>query len=83
MVFKEGVMAMLNIGDYVVRLSYNKDILFRITYISPNQIARLKGVSYRVIADAPISDLELSVGMRYTNEESSIMSTIEATVEKS
>ena len=82
MVFKEGVMAMLNIGDYVVRLSYNKDILFRITYISPNQIARLKGVSYRVIADAPISDLELSVGMRYTNEESSIKSTIEATVEK-
>ncbi len=73
---------MFNIGDYVVRLSYNKDILFRITYISPNQIARLKGVSYRVIADAPISDLELSIGMRYTNEESSIMSTIEATIDK-
>lgn len=82
MVYKEGVVTMLNIGDYVVRLSYNRDILFRITYISPNQIARLKGVSYRVVADAPISDLELSVGMRYTNEESSIMSTIESTVEK-
>ncbi len=73
---------MFNIGDYVVRLSYNKDILFRVTYISPNQIARLKGVSYRVIADAPISDLELSIGMRYTNEENSIMNTVEATIDK-
>ena len=77
---KEGDWSMFSIGDYVVRISYNKDILFRITYISPNQIARLKGVSYRVIADAPISDLELSVGMRFTHEESSIMKTVDNTI---
>ncbi len=71
---------MVNIGDYVVRLSYGKDILFRITYISPSQVAKLKGVSYRVIADAPVSDLELASGMRFTNQESDIMSNIEATV---
>lgn len=73
---------MFNIGDYVVRLSYGKDILFRITYISPNQVARLKGISYRVIADAPIKDLELAQGMRFTNQETNIMNTIQQNVEK-
>ncbi|WP_070000032.1 sporulation peptidase YabG [Cellulosilyticum sp. I15G10I2] len=73
---------MFNIGDYVVRLSYGKDILFRITYISPSQIARLKGISYRVIADAPIKDLELADGMRFTNQETNIMNTIQQNVER-
>ena len=73
---------MLSVGDYVVRISYQSDILFRITYISPNQIARIKGVSYRVVADAPISDLELSMGMRYTKDENNIMTTIEKSIEK-
>lgn len=71
---------MFSIGDYVVRLSYNKDILFRITYIAPNQIARLKGVSYRVIADAPLSDLEQAENMRLTTKEDSIMNVIDTTV---
>ena len=73
---------MLSVGDYVVRVSYGSDILFRITYISPNQIARITGVSYRVVADAPIADLELSMGMRYTKDEDNIMSTIEKNIEK-
>lgn len=72
---------MFTVGDYVVRISYNRDILFRITYISPNQAARLKGVSYRVIADAPLSDLELVEGMRYTSQEDSVMNTIDTTVQ--
>lgn len=73
---------MLNTGDYVVRQSYNKDILFRITYISPNQMAKLKGVSYRVVADAPINDLVLADGMRFTNQETDTMNKIQQTVEK-
>lgn len=73
---------MFNIGDYVVRLSYRKDILFRITYISQNQVARLIGISYRVVADAPLGDLELADGMRLTNQENNIMSTIQSTVER-
>lgn len=73
---------MFSIGDYVVRLSYGKDILFRITYISPQQVARLKGISYRVIADAPLKDLELADGMRFTNQETSIMNVIQQNVER-
>lgn len=72
---------MFTVGDYVVRLSYERDILFRITYISPNQMARLKGVSFRVVADAPLADLELAEGMRYTSKEDSVMNTIENTVQ--
>lgn len=72
---------MFTVGDYVVRLSYKKDILFRVTYISPNQMARLKGVSYRVVADAPLADLELAEGMRYTSKEDNVMTTIENTIQ--
>lgn len=72
---------MFTVGDYVVRLSYKRDILFRITYISPNQMARLKGVSFRVVADAPLADLELAEGMRYTSKEDNVMNTIENTVQ--
>ena len=73
---------MLSPGDYVVRLSYNKDIMFRITYILPNQAAKLVGVSYRIVADAPLSDLVPVNNMRYTSQEDSIMNTIDETVQK-
>lgn len=72
---------MFTVGDYVVRLSYKRDILFRITYISPNQMVWLKGISYRIAADAPLADLELAEGMRYTSKEDSIMNTIENAVQ--
>lgn len=45
-------------GDYVVRLSYNKDIIFRIKEID-NDNYILEGVFIRLIADSPIEDLEL------------------------
>ncbi len=73
---------MFSVGDYVVRKSYNRDILFRITYIIPNQVARLKGISYRIEADAPIADLELADGMRFTSEESSVMAKVQQVVER-
>ena len=47
----------MKIGDYVVRKSYGKDVLFRIQEISGKQ-AVLKGVLYRLVADAPLDDLE-------------------------
>ena len=72
---------MFTVGDYVIRLSYKGDILFRITYISPNQVARLKGVSFRIVADAPLSDLEPADGMRYTSKEDGVMSKIEEAVQ--
>lgn len=51
-------------GDIVGRISYGKDILFyvdRIIKINNNKekaYAILKGVNYRIEADAPIEDLE-------------------------
>ncbi|ONI45087.1 sporulation peptidase YabG [Candidatus Epulonipiscium fishelsonii] len=69
------------IGDFVVRLSYNKDLLFRIIDIdNKDNVAKLKGISYRIIADAPIKDLELAGGMRFTSNESSTMEMIDSNV---
>lgn len=56
--------------------------MFRITYILPNQAARLKGVSYRIVADAPLSDLEVVDSMRYTSQEDNVMNAIDETVQK-
>lgn len=54
-------MAIKN-GDYVVRGSYRKDIVFRVTRVFRNEngelAAMLKGVAIRLLADAPLSDLE-------------------------
>lgn len=46
----------MKIGDYVVRKSYGGDILFRIEGFV-QQTAILKGIDYRLLADAPLSDL--------------------------
>ena len=50
-------------GDIVSRASYNNDILFFIEKIidtnDRGKIAVLKGVTIRIVADAPISDLEI------------------------
>jgi len=50
---------MFNIGDYVTRNSYDNDILFQIIDIN-GDIYYLKGVSVRLLADSPKSDLVLS-----------------------
>ena len=50
-------------GDYVVRESYRRDIVFRVSRIYRDEngelSAVLKGVAIRLLADAPLSDLEL------------------------
>ncbi len=45
------------IGDIVVRKSYDKDITFKVVDIK-NNIAILKGINIRIIADSNIEDLE-------------------------
>ncbi|MBR5329319.1 MAG: sporulation peptidase YabG [Firmicutes bacterium] len=49
-------------GDYVVRRSYQKDIVFRVKQIYRDEngalAAVLKGVAIRLLADAPLTDLE-------------------------
>lgn len=53
----------MKVGDIVARKSYNKDIVFKIIDIivdnDGEKIAILKGVAFRIIADAKLSDLEV------------------------
>ncbi len=46
------------VGDYVTRSSYDNDIVFVIVNIKDN-IALLKGVNLRLVADSPLNDLNL------------------------
>ncbi|HEX2945341.1 MAG TPA: sporulation peptidase YabG [Clostridia bacterium] len=53
-------MSGLKIGDIVARKSYGYDIFFKVVNITNNgsdNIVTLKGISYRIEADAPESDL--------------------------
>ena len=55
-------MGKLTIGDIVARKSYGYDIFFKVVDIKDNgseHIVTLKGISYRIEADAPESDLEV------------------------
>lgn len=54
----------MNHGVFVVRKSYGKDVVFRVQGIQ-QKTAILKGVEYRLLADAPLHDLE-----RVTDPES-------------
>ena len=53
----------MKVGDIVVRKSYNKDIIFKIIGFNIDEenrkIAIIKGVAFRIIADAYIEDLEI------------------------
>lgn len=53
-------MIKLKVGDIVARKSYGSDILFKIVEIKENgenKLAVLKGICYRLEADAPETDL--------------------------
>ena len=66
----------MNIGDIVVRRSYDKDISFKIIDIKENgnkKVYLLKGISVRIIADAAEEDLE-RVEDSYIGEQDKILS---------
>lgn len=46
----------MRIGQYVARIKYNQDIIFQI-YDIQDRICFLKGVEFRLLADAPMEDL--------------------------
>jgi len=55
-------MSGIKIGDIVARKSYGCDVFFKVVDISERngeKILTLKGISYRIEADAPESDLEV------------------------
>ena len=51
----------VKVGDYVVRKSYNRDIIFKVKQVFQDETGGLslvlKGVAIRLLADAPISDV--------------------------
>ncbi len=60
---------MINVGDMVGRKSYNYDIIFEVVSIDEKGIAVLVGKTIRLIADAPLEDLELMDDDRVIREE--------------
>lgn len=52
------VKLMIKVGNIVSRNSYNNDILFEVVKLDEN-IAHLKGINYRLSADASLNDLKL------------------------
>ncbi len=63
----------LKIGDFVSRVSYNNDTVFKIVDII-NDMVYLKGVDIRLYADAPIEDL---VKCDYENKDTELFSRID------
>jgi spore coat assemly protein len=55
------------IGDLITRNSYKNDVVFKITKID-NNIAEIKGIEFRLIADSPLNDLR-----PYIKEENKIL----------
>ena len=66
----------MEIGDLVVRKSYDKDITFKIIDIKKdengNDVYVLKGISIRIIADSKSDDLE-KVSDRYVGKKEKIL----------
>ena len=50
-------MILVKIGDFVSRKSHNNDVVFKVIWINPDGFVELKGLTLRLIADAPINDL--------------------------
>ena len=49
-------MAILKVGDIVTRKSHAGDLLFKIVSLSQDT-ALLRGISFRIMSDAPLDDL--------------------------
>lgn len=58
----------VKVGDIVGRRSYNSDTMFRIEEIVGDTVY-LKGIFFRLTADAPISDLEIISREEYQRAE--------------
>lgn len=64
-------MGIFKLGDIVARKSYGYDILFKVVDVKKSgkeDIITLKGIAYRIQADAPESDLVLQTGQRVSED---------------
>ena len=69
-------MAQLEIGDIVGRKSYGCDVLFKVVNIREEngiKLVTLKGISYRIEADAPENDLEVQPENKVTEYRNKCM----------
>ncbi|MEI7027686.1 sporulation peptidase YabG [Paenibacillus sp. y28] len=57
----------MNLGDLVVRKSYGGDVLFRIEQLA-RSFVMLKGIQYRLLADAPLHDIQAVQDMRISHK---------------
>jgi spore coat assembly protein len=64
-------------GDLVVRKSYGGDVLFKIQELTALK-ALLKGIEYRLLADAPIDDLSVIQGDPFGMDPAAQLKAIEA-----
>lgn len=73
-------------GDIVGRISYNKDILFSVEKIIKTNneapIVILKGITHRIVADAPLTDLEIIHQSRITSSMRSLDFKLENRINK-
>lgn len=64
-------MGIFKLGDLVARKSYGYDILFKVVDVKNSgeeDIIILKGIAYRIQADAPESDLVLQTDQRMSED---------------
>ena len=73
-------------GDIVGRISYGKDILFIVEQIIKSNtavpIVILKGITHRIVADAPLNDLEIINRTRIVNSIKSLDFRLENRINK-
>ena len=73
-------------GDIVGRISYGKDILFNVEKIIQTNteipIVILKGITHRIVADAPLTDLEVICRSRIASSMRSLDFRLENRINK-
>ncbi|CAM4485631.1 sporulation peptidase YabG [Paenibacillus tarimensis] len=68
-------------GDYVVRKSYGGDVLFRIESFWQHS-AILKGIDYRLLADAPLGDLDVIANPEQTGASQEVKIKVNETMRR-
>jgi spore coat assembly protein len=75
-----------NVGDVVVRKSYGGDVYFKIVQIikksDGQSIYILKGTNYRIVADAPLEDLERPNLNKISDNDEVFNKRVNATIKK-
>lgn len=75
----------MEIGDIVVRISYGRDVTFKIISIDEKDGVLhciLKGINLRLIADSPMEDLEMANSNKLSDKEKALSRKINQNIKK-